>query len=123
MHAIFSASAVPPNIVPFTFGSDTIEAGEMAQLQCIVSSGDPPLQITWAFHGKDSSTMKQKGVSTVKFGERSSLLVIDSVNSEHVGTYTCFARNLAGNSSYSTELRVNGKDIWFRLYTVTLSCT
>ncbi|ODN02698.1 Hemicentin-1 [Orchesella cincta] len=98
---------VLPNIVPFTFGSDTIEAGEMAQLQCMVSSGDAPLQITWSFHGKDTSTMTQKGVSTAKFGERSSLLVIDSVSSHHVGTYTCFARNAAGNSSHSTDLRVN----------------
>lgn len=99
-----------PNILPFTFGNDAVQAGDMGQLQCIVSSGDAPLHITWSFHGKDSSTNKQKGVSTVKFGERSSLLVIDRLTSEHSGIYSCFARNAAGNASYSTELKVNGKD-------------
>lgn len=94
--------------MPFAFGSDTIEAGEMAQLQCIVSSGDAPIHITWSFHSKDSSTRKQTGVSTMKVGERSSLLIIDSVTSEHVGTYTCSAKNPSGNASYSADLQVNG---------------
>lgn len=85
---IIYSFVVPPNIVPFAFGSDTIEAGEMAQLQCIVSLGDAPIQITWSFHGKDSSTTKQTGVSTMKLGGRSSVLIIDSVSSLNVGTYT-----------------------------------
>lgn len=95
--------------MPFQFGAESLEEGQMGQLNCIVSTGETPLIITWSFHGKQSSTKSQKGVSTMKVGERSSLLIIDSVNSEHSGTYTCNARNSAGNASYSVELKVNGK--------------
>lgn len=94
--------------MPFQFGGDSLEAGQMGQLNCIVLAGDTPLHFTWSFHGKDSTTSKQTGVSTMKLGERSSMLMIDSVTSEHAGTYSCYVRNLAGNASFSTELRVNG---------------
>lgn len=46
----------------------------------------------------------------MKVGERSSLLIIDSVDSEHDGTYTCVAKNSAGNATHSTELKVYGKN-------------
>jgi hypothetical protein len=80
----------------------------MVQLNCIVSSGDSPLQITWTFHGVDTAKLKQTGVTTMKVGERSSLLIIDSVSSEHVGTYVCNAKNHAGNVSFAADLRVHG---------------
>lgn len=78
---------VPPTIMPFQFGGDSLEAGQMGQLNCIVLSGDTPLHFTWSFHGKASTTNKQTGVSTMKLGERSSMLMIESVSSEHSGTF------------------------------------
>lgn len=119
-------SQVPPTILPFTFGNDAVEAGQMGQLSCVVISGDSPLQITWSFHGHGSTTRAQKGVSTLKVGERSSLLVIDSITSEHSGTYSCFAKNTAGNASHSTELSVNGTlncgHITLQLQCILLAC-
>jgi len=96
--------------MPFGYGDDeTLSAGDMVQLNCIVSSGDSPLTITWSFHGgSDTTKLTQTGVTTMKVGERSSLLIIDSINSEHVGQYICNAKNAAGNATYSAELRVNG---------------
>lgn len=76
-------------LLPFTFGNDALESGAMGQLQFIVTYRDSPVQITWSFHGKDSTTRTQKGVSIMKVGERSSLRIIDSVDSEKNGIYTC----------------------------------
>lgn len=89
-----------------------MSAGNMGQLQCIVTEGDTPLQITWTFHGTtDTSTNSQSGVSTMKLGQKSSVLMIESVTSEHTGNYTCTARNAAGVANYTAELIVTG---WLR---------
>jgi len=45
---------------------------------------------------------------TAQIGQRASILSIESVGYRHSGTYTCTARNDAGTSSASAELKVNG---------------
>ena len=37
-----------------------------------------------------------------------SMLVIEQVQHHHQGLYTCMAKNDAGTTSYTTELKVNG---------------
>ena len=100
----------PPRIVPFTFGRDIFDEGEYAQVSCVVSSGDLPLSITWSLQGRGVSVQggSESGIATAPMGPRASFLSIQSVGSQHSGTYTCTARNKAGNSSYSTTLIVNG---------------
>jgi hypothetical protein len=91
---------VAPEIAPFDFGDTTLNAGDAAQAQCMALKGDTPLNFTWTFHG-DATTF-QTGVVTASVGQRSSVLMIDSV--------TCTVRNQAANASYSTVLSVSG---WF----------
>ena len=100
--------AVPPSILPFHFAR-SLDQGEVAQLQCIVSTGDTPLSITWAFHGKDSSTRTQTGVTITKIGSKTSLLTMESVSQENAGSYTCQVSNKAGTANYTAELVVNGE--------------
>ena len=108
---MINLNAVPPVILPFRFTEESyMNEGNMAQVNCIVPEGDTPLQITWAFHGLDTSPKSQSGVSTMKLGQKSSVLMIDSVTSEHSGNYTCTARNSAGVNNYTAELIVTG---WF----------
>lgn len=97
-----------PHIVPFDM-EDTIYSGESVQLQCHVSKGDLPLQINWNFHGLELSS--HLGISTMKAGERTSLLSISSVTSRHSGTYSCTASNKAGSTSYSATVHVNGREV------------
>ena len=97
----------PPRIVPFTFGRDIFDEGEYAQVSCVVSSGDLPLQITWSLQGVSVQGGSEIGISTAPMGLRASFLSIQSVSSQHSGMYTCTARNSAGNSSYSTTLIVS----------------
>lgn len=75
----------------------------------MVSFGDTPLTISWSFHGSETSTTSQTGVSTMKFGTRSSVLMIENVNFIHNGLYICNAKNAAGSANFTTKLIVNGK--------------
>lgn len=75
-------------------------------VQCIISKGDNPLNITWFLNGKPLHLFH--GVS-VSYSKRVASLTIESVQADHAGEYVCYASNLAGNDSYSADLNVNGE--------------
>lgn len=96
---------VAPYIVPFE-ADGSVFAGESVQLNCHVTKGDLPLDISWNFHGREMSS--HLGMSTTKINNRTSFLSIPTVTASHSGNYTCTAKNKAGFISYSTLLNVNG---------------
>ena len=96
----------PPIIVPFTFGSESVDQGQYAQLSCVIRSGDKPVAITWSLKGDIINS--DPTLSTTMLGTQASMLVITSVDYQHSGIYTCRAENAAGIATYSAELKVNG---------------
>lgn len=95
--------------MPFTFGEVAVNQGELRQIICSVVKGDEPLQISWSLQGEDLGPGPD--LTTNQLGSRSSLLMISSVSYRHSGSYTCNASNKAGSSSFSAELKVNGKQL------------
>lgn len=91
---------------PFTFGDEPANAGDTVAVQCIVTKGDSPVNITWLLNGKPTTEIE--GITVTKIGHKSSSISIDSVASVHTGVYTCLAVNRAGHVNFSTELAVNG---------------
>ena len=83
-----------------------MDQGDFAQLTCVVTKGDRPLTITWSLKGDIVSS--DDTMTTTMLGTQASMLVIQSVDYQHSGTYTCRAENPAGITTYSTELKVNG---------------
>jgi len=83
-----------------------MSAGDAAQVTCLVSSGDQPLQVLWTFEGE--TVAKLSGVSTQPVGRKGGLLLIDSVAEHHRGNYTCTVRNRAGSVNFTASLRING---------------
>jgi hypothetical protein len=81
--------------------------GDLAQLSCVISSGDEPLAISWSFHGQAVGG-SDTGIVTTNLGPRVSILVIAAVGHRHEGDYTCKAENEAGTRAYTANLRVNG---------------
>ena len=94
-----------PQIVPFCFGA--VDQGQVVHIACVVATGNEPTSIQWSLQGKIVSS--DPAISTTMLGTRTSLLTIASVNYQHIGTYTCTATNAAGSTSYSAELKGNGK--------------
>ena len=89
-----------------TFGKDVVNEGEFGQLVCTVIKGDQPFSFTWSLQG--DIVHSEPGLTTSQIGGRTSMLMINSVGHRHTGKYTCTVSNQAGQTSVSTELKVNG---------------
>ena len=95
-----------PVLMPLSFGKEIVNEGDFGQLLCSVITGDSPFSFTWSLHGDIVHT--EPGLTTNQIGGRTSILTIDSIGHRHSGQYTCTVGNKAGQTSESTQLKVNG---------------
>lgn len=91
-----------------------MNAGDTASIQCTVTKGDLPLKIQWYQNRKP--VHESQGIMTSYQGKRTSSLIIDSVQAEHIGKYTCSATNAAGSTNSTAHLNVNGTGYQLRFY-------
>lgn len=101
-----------PQISPFSFGEADIYLDEAVSVTCTITKGDMPITIWWSLYDTDSATEKNltsnDGVMILRNSQKISSLNIDAVQRRHRGNYTCWAKNKAGITQYSTFLSVNG---------------
>ncbi|XP_065334249.1 cell adhesion molecule Dscam2-like isoform X1 [Cloeon dipterum] len=96
---------VPPKLNPFSFRAD-LHLGERVGLQCMVSKGDPPLEVSWL---KDGRPLVGSDELVIRhLDEFTSSLAIGALAPRHSGNYTCVARNLVAAAAHSAGLSVNG---------------
>ncbi|XP_017467264.1 PREDICTED: Down syndrome cell adhesion molecule-like protein Dscam2 isoform X48 [Rhagoletis zephyria] len=102
---------VPPQIMPFSFGDEATNSGDSLGVQCSVTKGDLPINITWTLNNQ---TLKSSDYDIIigRMSTKSSTLNIDYIAAEHRGVYACIATNRAGESSYQAELQVNVPPRW-----------
>ncbi|XP_059477747.1 cell adhesion molecule Dscam2 isoform X48 [Neocloeon triangulifer] len=101
---------VLPQIMPFSFGEETINAGDFLSTQCSIIKGDSPISIAWFFNNTEIQSTDQITVS--KIGKRGSALTIEAVHAAHMGEYTCVAKNAAGATNFTTYLHINVPPRW-----------
>uniref|UniRef100_A0A8D8X8C8 Down syndrome cell adhesion molecule-like protein Dscam2 n=1 Tax=Cacopsylla melanoneura TaxID=428564 RepID=A0A8D8X8C8_9HEMI len=101
---------VSPKVQQFSFGDEPLSYGEFTTINCMVSTGDLPLNISWTFNGRPLAS--SEGLTIAKNSARVSALTIDAVTHEHAGNYTCFAVNRAGTSTFNAILNVNVPPRW-----------
>lgn len=97
---------VAPQVVPFDFGDEPINAGDMTSLTCTINKGDFPIKISWMHNGAPVDS--KEDITIIRPSKRIGTLSIDSVQAHHAGEYTCVAKNKAGSATYSAILNVNG---------------
>ena len=93
-------------MMPLSFGADILNEYDFAQASCVVRKGDQPMKISWSFQSADITS--DTGIIITPLGTKASMLSISSVDHKHRGNYTCTAKNKAGSSRQTVELRVNG---------------
>lgn len=76
---------------------------------CGVSSGDPPLVVSWLKDGQPFPPNLGANVSALD--PYSSLLSISSLDSRHTGDFTCVASNPAAEVRYTAKLQVKGNGL------------
>lgn len=106
MFCSFFFIPVIPKLLPFTFGEEPLNSGQVVTVPCAVVQGDQPLKLRWTLNGHAISP--HSGISIVDLGERGAILSIGSVQAAHAGIFTCIAENLAGRHELSADLIVNG---------------
>ncbi|XP_046591193.1 Down syndrome cell adhesion molecule-like protein Dscam2 isoform X10 [Neodiprion lecontei] len=102
---------VAPQIGYFSFDNEAANAGDMATVQCAVTKGDLPIDITWSLNGQSIGN-DYLDIIVSRSSKRASTLTIDSVAARHAGEYTCSASNAAGFVTHSATLTVNVPPRW-----------
>ncbi|XP_013136799.1 PREDICTED: LOW QUALITY PROTEIN: Down syndrome cell adhesion molecule-like protein Dscam2 [Papilio polytes] len=103
---------VPPQILPFEFGDEPANAGDLTSVTCAVNKGDQPLEISWTLNGHALRRNNDLGVTITNINKKTSILNIDSVAAIHRGLYYCVAKNAAGIANHSAVLEVNVPPRW-----------
>ncbi|RWS17057.1 cell adhesion molecule-like protein, partial [Dinothrombium tinctorium] len=102
---------VGPRIDPFSFAKD-LEEGMRAVAVCAVSSGDPPIRITWL---KDGHALDENLRITIEtLNDFSSTISFRSLSTHHSGNYTCLATNAASKDNFTAELVVKVPPFWVK---------
>lgn len=97
---------VAPQILPFEFGENPINSGDLTSLTCSVNKGDLPIALSWLHNNKTIGN--DEGITVMQMNKKISTLSIDYVQAEHAGEYVCLAKNSAGIARHSAYLKVNG---------------
>lgn len=81
---------VSPQIALFSFGEEPVNAGDMASVQCLITKGNLPLDITWMFMNNPVES-QANNIRVIDVGNRHKQLTIEAVSARHAGEYTCVA--------------------------------
>lgn len=99
--------SVPPKLAPFHASVVLLNVGDRASITCSVVKGDTPLTITWRKDGRSLDPAHRVQVTQVD--QYNSILVIESLQADHTGNYSCVVSNMAAEVEGTQGLLVNGK--------------
>lgn len=97
---------VPIKLKQFSFGEEPLKEGETVAVQCVISSGDSPANMSWKFNEQTLSS--NDNVVVTKLTSKIISLTIESVTAKNAGNYTCVGENIVGVSNYTSRLYING---------------
>lgn len=93
--------------MPFSFGDDPLNVGESTAVNCMITKGDLPLNITWTLNDNRLISGRD-GITLTRMSARLSALTIESIDGGHRGVFKCIVNNAAGSIAFESELKANG---------------
>lgn len=101
--------ASPPQISPVKV-PDNLEQGQRLVIGCVVVKGTQPISFSWR---RDNAVLvSSSDVKVVHTDSYQEQLLIESLMSEHVGNYTCSARNAFGSDQMSVSVALEFIPQW-----------
>ncbi|XP_022655321.1 Down syndrome cell adhesion molecule-like protein 1 homolog isoform X5 [Varroa destructor] len=102
-------SQAAPEIIRQQIPNDLAE-GQRLSVMCSVRSGTPPISFTWRKDGNSVAALP--GVKISHIDDFQDLLHIESLSVDHVGNYTCNAKNLYGSGQMFIHVGMNFAPKW-----------
>ncbi|KAG1685711.1 Down syndrome cell adhesion molecule-like protein Dscam2 [Nymphon striatum] len=87
----------------------SLRFGRRLGLYCSLTAGDPPIEFTWLYNGQALPHHLGLVVSDSTY---LSTLSHQNIRGEHMGNYTCIAKNNAGSASVSAFIKVEAPPEW-----------
>ncbi|KAG1647293.1 Down syndrome cell adhesion molecule [Nymphon striatum] len=108
---ITSAIGDVDNVAPILKDThnETLRFGRRLHLSCVLTAGDPPIEFIWLYNGQ---VLPHDLGLIVSDSTYSSFLNHQNVGRNHMGNYSCIARNSAGSSSKSSFVKVQAPPEW-----------
>ncbi|CAL1281289.1 unnamed protein product [Larinioides sclopetarius] len=105
-----------PQIQAFSF-QDNIQEGAIVSVTCLATTKIKPLTFQWFKNGTEIKSTE--GNIRITSANELSVLVLDPVDLENSGNYTCSATNAAGSDKYTASLKVKASPKWIEQPTDT----
>ena len=106
LFSIFESRKSVPKISEFR-KEYSVEEGTKFKLFCYIEDGDKPVKYIWHHNGQQILSSQTSRIITEDLNEES-ILMIQKVQLEDSGNYSCQAQNHAGIDAQSTILIVKG---------------
>ncbi|XP_054710227.1 cell adhesion molecule Dscam2-like [Uloborus diversus] len=114
---IIISECLPPKLIPLP-RSAQLRKGERYHVTCSTSDGSPPLTFSWSKDGEGIEAREQPPdpteIAIRKLDDFSSSLVVEDVQEQHSGNYSCTVANAAGRDTGTTSLQVLFAPNWVR---------
>lgn len=95
-----------PKVKKFQF-EDNVREGDTVSVTCFAVSQNKPLSFRWDKNGEQIGEKSQK--LRIESSKDFSVLILNDVNLESSGNYTCSAQNPSGIAKQTAVLLVKGK--------------
>ncbi|KFM78982.1 Down syndrome cell adhesion molecule-like protein, partial [Stegodyphus mimosarum] len=99
-----------PKIQPFQFPTQ-IKRGDIASITCAIMRGHGPFSFNWL---KDGSPIKMSSTVSVSSSNKLSNLVIEPVEENYSGNYTCVVHSKYGEDDFTAHLKVRAPPTWMK---------
>ncbi|XP_023225168.1 Down syndrome cell adhesion molecule-like protein Dscam2 [Centruroides sculpturatus] len=99
-----------PKIQPFNFPKQVI-LNQKVSTTCTAMSGPPPLEFSWLKDGKEIHTKDNLSIQTYK---DYSVLLIERVDVQSAGNYTCTLSASSGVDRYTASLEIRAPPKWIK---------